>query len=127
MNKTTKKVRTWEGIPVRDSERELWIFPTQQDITAAIPKDEQFCVFANTCRGVYGSTRVIFLRTTAYVELLDEQGQKIIERFQLGDKTKRAIAEFDKTGPAQPGGYLLSAPRPSLRLEQKSERYRQWN
>jgi hypothetical protein len=111
--------RFWEGIPVRDADHELRIFPNDDDIKDAVRGDEQRCVFANACRRLYGSVRVAFLRTFAYVELKDSTGKAFVERFEMSESVKKSIAIFDASGIAEPAGFLLSPPRPSERLDAK--------
>lgn len=113
--------REWDGVPVTDAEHELRVFANTQDIATAVRGDEKHCVFANACRRIYGAKRVAFCRTVAYVELEDEQGKPRIERFCITESMREALAEFDRTGKAHPGGFLLSPPSKGNRLDHMLE------
>lgn len=90
-----------------------------QDVEGASQNDWGKCVFARACRRLYGSQRVAFFRSVAYVELLDETGKPTIERFQMPRVMRQQIERFDKTKKAPPGGFLLLPPRPSYTLDAK--------
>jgi hypothetical protein len=109
--------RYFDGMPVKDATDNLRVFVNRADIKTARRKDPGNCVYANACKRLYGSSAILFFRTIAYVDLPDEQGNRVVNRFHLNARVRGQIAEFDKTGIAHPGGFLLSAPPHSGTLE----------
>lgn len=110
-------LRMFHGLPVVDAEAPLRIFPIAADISGAKIKDPENCILARACKRMFGSKSILFWRTTAYVELTDENGTPRVERFKLSGYARKAIEKFDKTGIANPAGYTLSPPAPGVSLE----------
>lgn len=108
--------RYFEGLPVIDAKDNLRVFVTAQDIRRAKPNDPEHCVYAEACRRLFGATKIVFLRTKAYVDLPDESGRRFVNRFEIHRYVREQIIRFDQTGEAAPGGFLLSAPSPSQTL-----------
>lgn len=121
--KYTKTVeRLWDGIPVQDAEKDLRIIIKPCDVSSAVQKDPGHCVFARACKRSFGTKKVLFLRTVAYVELPDDDGEVKVERFQMSDSVMQLIKDFDKGSKVVPhGGFLLLAPSPSNRLDAMRE------
>lgn len=120
--------RFFHDMPVIDARGHLRLFVTQEDIAEARRRDPEHCVFANACRRLFGSSAILFFRTIAYVDLPDENNVRSVERFYMTPRTQKRIAEFDKTGVAPPGGFLLNKPSTSRTLEKSltfSRGYRQ--
>jgi hypothetical protein len=109
--------RYFEGLPVIDAKEPLRVFVNESDIKKARPQNPKQCVYAQACKRLFGARTVVFLRTTAYVDLPNEKGNRFVNRFTLHRTTGEAIQHFDKTGEAHPGGFLLSPPRPSRTLD----------
>lgn len=109
--------RFWKGLPVEDAKTPLRVIVKPADIETAQRKDPEHCVFANACKRLFDSSAVVFLRSYAYVDLPNEKGERIVNRFRLERDARAYIKHFDKTGLAGPGGFLLSAPPPSQTLE----------
>lgn len=121
--KYTKTVeRLWDGIPVQDAENDLRIIIKPCDVSSAVQKDPGHCVFARACKRSFGTKKVLFLRTVAYVELPDDNGGIKVERFQMSDSVMQLIKNFDRGDKVIPhGGFLLLAPSPSNRLDSMRE------
>lgn len=114
--------RIWDGIPVHDATKDLRIIIKPCDVSSAVQKDPGHCVFARACKRSFGTKKVLFLRTIAYVELPDEDGQTKVERFEMSPAVQQLIHDFDKGNKVIPhGGFLLKAPVPSGRLDAQKE------
>ena len=110
--------RIWDGIPVHDAEKDLRIIIKPCDVSNAVQQDPGHCVFARACRRSFGTKKVLFLRTVAYVELPDENGEMRVERFLMSASVKQLVSDFDKGKKVIPkGGFLLLAPHNSNRLD----------
>src|SRR6188474_2774565 len=85
-----RKLKQWFGnLPVVEAKRELRIQPSLRDIRGAVKQDPERCVFSRACRRQLGANTAVFFRTRAYVDLLDEDGKRHIERFNISkDGTK---------------------------------------
>lgn len=114
-------IRYFGDIPVRDAKKDLRVFAGPEDIIGAVRGDPECCVFANACKRLYHSRKVVFMRSVAYVELIQDDATHVVERFTVTPKMKALIAEFDSTGNAAPGGYLLTAPPAGSTLDAKRE------
>jgi hypothetical protein len=62
---------------------------------------------------MWGSTAVVFFGTIAYVDLLDKNGRRHVERFVISEEGKRFIRAFDAGKNIVPKGFLLRPPPPS--------------
>lgn len=111
--------RYFGDLPVVDAKAPLRIFPNKRDISKAKPKNPAHCVFAESCRRMYGATKIMFLRTTAFIDLPDRNGKRKVNRFVLQKDVRQQIAKFDRTRKADPGGYELSPPSPGMTLDAK--------
>lgn len=110
--------RLWGDVPVVDATNDLRVFMCEDDIKGAMQKDPAHCVFARACQRSFGSSKVLFFRSVAYVELPKEDGSIRVERFQMGDSMRSMIEAFDRGEKIIPqAGFLLKAPRPSDRLD----------
>jgi len=111
--------RFFDGQPVVDAKRDLRVFVTQRDIQKGRRKEPRNCVFVQACHRLFGSNLAAFLRMTAYVDLPDARGRLKVNRFILSKDVRKQIAKLDKTGKADPGGFLLRAPSPGCTLAHK--------
>lgn len=117
--------RTFKGLPVEDATEDFFIVPDQGlDIDQATRRDPENCAFALACKRLYGSTAVVFFRTTAYVDLPDENNKRTVKRFYLPNPTKRLIADLDRGKKVSTAGFKLLAPTPSQTLEGMREQQR---
>lgn len=115
--------RTFGGLPVIDATENLRVFVNKEDIAKSVRSDPKRCVYAQACKRLFGATTILFLRSVAYVDLPDENNVRSINRFTLTANVRKKIEEFDKTGKAHPGGFLLVAPPATMTLEGQRERW----
>jgi hypothetical protein len=99
-----------DGKTVKEAAADLIVVPQKEDIQGATKHDPQNCAFARACARAYGSSKVLFLGTVAYVELPDSKGKKIVERFVLPAAARQYIVDFDAGRRVSPGGFRLVAP-----------------
>lgn len=115
-------VRTFGELPVVDALGDMLIMPTNEDIEKAVPADPEHCVFSECCRRTLGSLSVVFFKTCAYVDIPNPKGDgRVVARFELPQRTRELIQEFDRGHEVNPGGYLLKKPNPGSTLEAKRE------
>ena len=111
--------RLWGNCLVRDAKTAFKLFVRQEDIDAATPKQPGGCVFARCFNRVCGTGKVLFFRTVAYLEMPDETGEPVIERYSLPASMSKLIADFDKNGGKNlkaGTGFTLRPPNKTHRL-----------
>ena len=119
MSKKTTEKRYWDDMTVVEAKNQLRIFVTSEDCDGAVQKDWGHCVFARACERQFGSRRVAFFRTVAYVELPQPGGNHVVERFSINKETSKQIEAFDKHGILPEGGFILDVPPLSFKLDEK--------
>lgn len=102
--------RYFRGLPVIEAAEPLRIIVNSVDKGKSKRLDPNNCVFAQACKRLFNSHAVLFLRTTAYVELPDSKGRRTVNRFKIPVETRNAIVTFDKTGEAPEGGFIIVPP-----------------
>jgi hypothetical protein len=122
LNETLK--REWEDLPVVDATEPLRVTIVESDIVTAKRKSPGCCAFANACKRSFGSSKVLFYRSVAYVEMADENGDSRVERFTLSGAAKKFVSDFDKGKLVSTGGFTLNVARPSERLQSLSKKAR---
>lgn len=100
-----------DWLVVTDATADLYVFVTEGDIACATPHDPVRCAIAKALRRTVGDEAAAaeIHRTMAYVKARNDDGAWYWLRFWLPEKTRRLIAEFDRTKTANPGGYRLQA------------------
>jgi hypothetical protein len=115
--------RLWGKTEVVDALEPLRVIVEPCDVASAARTDPAHCVFANACRRLFRSSKVLFWRTVAYVELPDENGKKRVERFVMGETMRQVIASFDRgEGVLPEAGFILRPPTSRETLERKREK-----
>jgi hypothetical protein len=110
--------RLWGGLPVVDGDHDLRVFITQDDLDNAVRKDPGACVFAAACKRIFGSSKVLFFKSVAYVDLPDENGNHRVERFEMPRSMRALVEAFDRGEMTIPeAGFLLKKPLPSNSLD----------
>lgn len=111
--------RIWNGLPLQEATENLRIQILPEDIDGAATKDEGHCVLAKACRRQFNAHHVAFSRTRAIVEIYDDAGNAIAERYLLDPPARQIIADFDRGLPLDIKGQMivLTAPSPSKTLE----------
>lgn len=111
-------LRLWGDLPIVEAKHDVRVVLAPEDGRNAKRGDGENCLLAQACRRSFGSTKVVFFRRVAYVELPDARGNPRIERFMLSEDAHNAIREFDQTGKiAERASFNLKAPGASQRLE----------
>lgn len=109
--------RTYQGMEVRDAPANVVIHVTPDDLVGAVPSHLGDCVFAKTCRRMFNSGVLVFMATTAYLDMEDEDGVWRVFRFEVSMKMREAIKKFDEGGRPETGTYTLLAISPHRTLE----------
>lgn len=104
-------LQKWFGnLQVIEAKTELRVQPNKADIECAVKADPRNCVFSKACQRMWGSTAVVFFGTVAYVDLLDSNGVRHVERFMIGREGKKFIRDFDAGKKLLPKGFRLPPP-----------------
>lgn len=117
--------KLYGGMEVIEAKYSIQINVQEEDNVGAIPHDAEHCVFAKTCTRMYGSSKVAFFGTTAYVDFEDEDGVVRVHRFIMSSRMQTAVAALDVSGGKSPpitGMYHLNAPSVTQRLDHKRAR-----
>ena len=115
--------RYWGDMEVVDALADMRVFIFSEDFDGALKKDAARCVFARACIRQCQSTRIMFWRSVAYVDLPDDLGVRRVNRFELPRNMRDLIEAFDRGDRTIPeGGFLLKAPSGSRRAEEKRVR-----
>lgn len=106
----------------------LRLQPVPQDAEGAEAKCPDNCILVHTAARMFGCKGAIFWKTSAYLDLLDDKGDRNVERFIVPAKTMRSISNFDHGIPIRQGcGLLLLPPKHSQTLKQKEKRTQRYN
>ncbi len=117
--------RLWGDLEVVEAQKDLRVFIRPSDVRKARAKDPEQCVFAKACRRQFDATKVLFLKSVAYVDLPGEDGVRRVERFQMSPQMRDLVESFDRGQPIRDiAGFELRKPRPSYTLEAKAEKSR---
>jgi hypothetical protein len=117
--------RVFRGMPVRDGKSNIRVQPNKQDIKKAVPGDPTHCAYAECLRRQYDASNVWVFKTVAYVQLLDESGKPIVERYAIHEEARWYLDRFDNGEKIHPAGFVLQAPTESDRLDHITEYKRQ--
>ncbi len=118
--------RLWGDAPVVDATKDLRVFILPDDAEGAVRRDPGCCVFARACQRSFGSTKVLFFRSVAYVELPDDEGNVRVERFNMTPKMRSLVEAFDRgEGIVPRAGFLLKRPSKAKRLDVERDRNRE--
>ena len=91
-----RDVRSMFGdLPLIEAKAEMIVYVSASDVETGVPGDPEHCMFSQACKRAFGSRAVLFYPTVAYVDMLDEDGHRIVMRFRVADKTRRALQRFD--------------------------------
>lgn len=119
--------REFKGLPMVDAKADFSLVLRTADIHAAKghAKDPENCALAKACARQLHSSKVVFFRSVAYVDMPDEKGVRSVIRFILPDNTSAIIRAFDK-GESVKGEVMvaLKAPSDSCTLDAALKRYR---
>ena len=124
MTEARKQIRRlWGDLEVVEAHKDLRVFIRPSDVKKARAKDPEQCVFAKACRRQFDATKVLFLKSVAYVDLPGEDGVRRVERFQMSPQMRDLVESFDRGQPIRDvAGFELRKPRPSYTLQAKAEK-----
>lgn len=110
--------RVFDGQPVVDAKNDLRIVILSDDIKKGKPKNFDECVFAQACKRVFNSQKVLFMRSICYISLPDENGNNKVERYLIPEAGKKVIADFDQGKlPTAGTSFVFKAPTKSVTLD----------
>lgn len=87
---------TFGDLPLIEARDSMIVYVSKQDIATAVRGDPRNCVFARSCQRAFGSRAVLFYPTVAYVDMLDEEGERVVMRFRVNGKTREQVERFDR-------------------------------
>ena len=102
-----------------DATNDVRLIMTEADIANGERGNQFACALARSAERAFGSSNVVIVRTVAYIDLLDESGNRRVERFMLGKAARKVVRDFDTKGQVKPAGIVLSAPTASNKLEER--------
>lgn len=109
--------RIFNGQPVVDAKNDLRVVILTDDIKNGKPKHFDECVFAQACKRLFASQKVLLMRSIAYISLPDENGNYKVERYAISSAGRNLISDFDKGKMPQPGtSFVFKAPTKSNTL-----------
>lgn len=127
-NPDLQKVKEWfGGLPVVEAKHELRIQPSAADLARSIRNDAQRCVFSQCARRMWGASKVVFFGSMAYVDLLDERGNRRVERFRIGYAGRRLIKDFDMGKKVKLSGFLLKPPSEGMTRKSRRDYMNSYN
>jgi|AntDeeMinimDraft_6_1070357.scaffolds.fasta_scaffold01615_2 hypothetical protein len=113
---------TFSNLSVIDAKNDIRLVIKQDDIGKAERKSFDNCIFAKACGRQFGSTKVLLMRTVAYIALPDESGEMQIERFTIDRHGQDLIARYDEGEAIEPdASFVFKAPAPSQTLKYRRE------
>jgi hypothetical protein len=105
-------------IPVEEATIPLLVQPNKSDIKGAT-KDPENCIFARCLKRILDASYVYIFKATAYVEMLNSRGERVMRRFTLGTGARQYTSQFDKGAKLPPGGFHLDPPARGEQLDHK--------
>lgn len=115
--------RKFRGIPVREARAAIHVQPNKQDIAGATREDPENCAYARCLKRTLDCGNVFVFRSTAYVETLDERGNRIMERYAVRQYAKEYLLRFDGGEKIEPGGFVFHVPSNCRTLNYKMRDY----
>lgn len=110
--------RLFEGLPVFDAAYDMRVAVFPDDAEKATRGDPANCALARACKRQFGTTKALFFRRVAYVEIPDADGKPRVERFKISLQANDLLREFDLTGVRRSGGaFVMRAPKKSETLD----------
>lgn len=113
--------RSFGDLPLREASADLRVPVTQEDFEGADRKDPEHCVLAQACIREFDSSAVVFLKSVAYLDILGDDGERVVERFMVSPQARAVIEGFDRgeSIPADGRWVTLKKPNPSETLDAK--------
>jgi hypothetical protein len=120
-----KVERKFRGIPVREARAAMHVQPNKADIAGATREDPENCAYARCLKRTLDCTNVFVFRSVAYVETLDEKGNRLMERYTVRQHAKDYLLKFDGGEKVGPGGFVFHVPNLTKTLNYKMEDYQE--
>jgi len=111
------------GIPVREARAAMHVQPNKDDIKGATKEDPENCAYARCLKRTLDCQNVFVFRSVAYVETLDEQGNRLMERYMVRKHAKDYLLKFDGGERVGPGGFVFHVPQHAKTLDYKISDY----
>jgi hypothetical protein len=110
MSSHISALSTQYDLPMSDAMEDMIVKVMAIDVQLGVPRDPHCCAFSRACRRDNGREIVgaHFYRTTVWIESING-----LVKYDLPQKVRRAICQFDQTHTMPPGTYTLRAPRGS--------------
>ena len=124
MPRIKKPKRTFMGLPVEEANAPLYVQPNDKDIHGATKGDPENCMYARCIKRCYGSAHCVIFKEIAYVQLVNEKGQRVYRRFELSAKMRRNRLRFDLGEKIKVHGLILNPPAPERRLDARIKDYK---
>lgn len=107
-------------LEIVDATEPLRLQPGPCDVIGAVQKDPTSCVFAKCARRMFGSEKVLFWKTSAYIDLVGPDGIRRVNRFLISAPMIDLAKSFDRGEPFDEGrAFILRPPTPSNTLERQ--------
>jgi hypothetical protein len=121
--KTKIKERLFSGMPVREARAPMHVQPNRDDIRGATREDPENCAFARCLKRTLDCQNVFVFSSIAYIETLDEQGKRLMERYSVKKYAKEYLLKFDGGEKVSPGGFVFHVPNRAKTLNYKMQDY----
>jgi hypothetical protein len=108
-NGNTGRHLTIDGLPIVNSDKEIYVTVTKTDIARASKKDPAKCAVAKACERAFGTTARVHLGRV-YVK----EGDHWV-RFLTPSTMRQELITFDKGGEFEPRSFRLPPPPPAKR------------
>lgn len=109
----------FKGIPVREALASIHVQPNQADIEKATKESPVNCAYARCLKRTLDAPNVFVFKTIAYIESLDERGQKVMLRYRVKSYARDYLMKFDHGEKIEPGGFVFHRPNRSNTLAYK--------
>jgi hypothetical protein len=123
MQKPKVKERRFAGMLVREARAPMHVQPSREDIRGATREDPENCAFARCLKRTLDCKNVFVFSSVAYIETLDEKGNRLMERYTVRRYAKDYLLKFDGGETVSPGGFVFHVPNKSKQLNQKIADY----
>jgi hypothetical protein len=115
--------RKFRGIPVQEARAALHVQPNKADIQGATREDPENCAYARALKRTLDCKNVFVFSMYAYIETLNETGNRIMERYVVRKYAKEYLLRFDGGEKIEPGGFVFHPPNRSKTLAYKMKDY----
>ena len=121
--------KVFGDLPLIEADGSLLVYISRDEIDNSVRGDPRNCMFANACKRAFGARAVLFYPTVAYVDTLDEDGERVVMRFRVTAKTRQAIEKFDaqpEQSQVEAAFWLRRMPK-GKRLKRQNADKRRWS